>query len=307
MSRNHFNKCAIWLTIQFVLFIRLITGYPDSSSSVVSSTDPLHSTMQRSSKLGLWLTISAEHRLLEISWQNAPAQTGDYIILTQYEPLDFATTLKDALQQNQTLWNQFDAQSDSFTKVNTIYWKLLKTDNDSIVFIVKPSLSSYWLTTNIPFNFELLNKINVETLCYGYWINYIAANNTILASSCLHAYPRWMTDLQKQIGDLRIRDLFLPGTHDSGSYRLNFNPSLKETIITKYSLTQDENIFNQLMHGIRYLDIRVGHYSNTPEKFFINHGIIRQVSLIDVIDQIKDFLDETNEIIIFGLKEFPVG
>ena len=37
----------------------------------------------------------------------------------------------------------------------------------------------------------------------------------------------------------------------------------------RYSVNQGEDVWSQLLYGIRYLDLRVGHYTNTPEKFWI--------------------------------------
>lgn len=62
------------------------------------------------------------------------------------------------------------------------------------------------------------------------------------------------------------------------------------------------------MHGVRYLDIRVGHYRSTnPKPFWVNHGISRQHPLEDILRQVRDFVQETNEIVIFDVQEFPVG
>ncbi|XP_037957211.1 uncharacterized protein LOC119687099 [Teleopsis dalmanni] len=186
------------------------------------------------------------------------------------------------------------------------YWISNNGAND-IVAAIQPSLSTQWFTTGVPFNYEITDYITKNTSCYGYWASYINGEGSILATTCFRAYPTWMHDLSTVIGSLRMRDLFIPGTHDSGSYRPKFDPLLQETIVTKYALTQDEDVRTQLMHGARYLDIRVGYYRNTPEKFFINHGITRQRPLREIIEQVKAFVLDTNEIVIFGLKEFPVG
>lgn len=61
------------------------------------------------------------------------------------------------------------------------------------------------------------------------------------------------------------------------------------------------------MHGVRYLDIRVGYYRATEPQFWINHGISRQQPLIKILRQVRDFVLETNEIVIFDVQEFPVG
>lgn len=66
----------------------------------------------------------------------------------------------------------------------------------------------------------------------------------------------------------------------------------------------------QLMHGVRYLDIRVGYYrkrDDDSQQFWVNHGISRQHPLNDVLQQVRDFVSKTNEIVIFDIQEFPIG
>jgi len=186
------------------------------------------------------------------------------------------------------------------------FW-LTSDDLLDIVAALKPSASAQWFTTGIPFDFALTDNITHTTGCYGYWASYVNSTGDILGKTCLQAHATWMNDLRPRIGLLRFRDIFLVGSHDSGSYRRDFDPLFHETILTKYALTQDDDIRSQLLHGVRYLDIRIGYYRHTHEMFFINHGITRQIPLIDVINQVKDFVNDTNEIVIFGMKEFPFG
>lgn len=61
------------------------------------------------------------------------------------------------------------------------------------------------------------------------------------------------------------------------------------------------------MHGVRYLDIRIGYYRATKPHFWVNHGISRQQPLEKVLQQVRDFVMDTDEIIIFDIQEFPVG
>lgn len=66
----------------------------------------------------------------------------------------------------------------------------------------------------------------------------------------------------------------------------------------------------QLLHGVRYLDIRVGNYrkpNDDSHQFWVNHGIARQHPLSDVLRQVRDFVTQTNEIVIFDVQEFPIG
>ena len=48
----------------------------------------------------------------------------------------------------------------------------------------------------------------------------------------------------------------IPGTHDSGAIK-EFKGYFAHNIANRYSINQEESIWNQLAMGIRYLDIRV--------------------------------------------------
>ncbi|KMY89864.1 PI-PLC X domain-containing protein 1 [Drosophila simulans] len=279
--------------------------------------------------LKVWLTISARKRFLEVSWTNAPANKGDQLLVTREDALSF----QSQLLRKHTPLAGFPSEEGSgsgdgspsyvpnsgftarpSTKAATKeeeqeqYW-VANGGATEVVAAIEPrqGLSTQWFTTGLPFDYALSRNATVQTACYGFWASYIDAQGNILAKTCLKVFPRWMNDLKSKIGEMRLRDLFIPGTHDSGSYRPNFDPLLRESLVTKYALTQDDDIRGQLMHGVRYLDIRVGYYRNSPDPFFIYHGITKQRPLQEVINQVRDFVYETNEIIIFGLKEFPVG
>lgn len=178
---------------------------------------------------------------------------------------------------------------------------------EDVLYEIEPRYKDGWMSTDITFDYALSKNITIHTQCYGYWASYIRHNGTIVQTTCLRARATWMNDMREIIENLRLRDLFIPGTHDSSSYRFDFHPTHNETIVTKYSLTQDEDIRGQLMHGIRYLDIRVGYYKFMKPEFWGNHGISRQQPLIKILKMVREFVIETNEIVIFDIQEFPVG
>ncbi|XP_034099796.2 PI-PLC X domain-containing protein 3-like, partial [Drosophila albomicans] len=252
-------------------------------------------------QLKLWLTISARKRLLEVSWKNAPLREGDIILLTAEDPLSF--------EQRANHSSSDDGYTTSPSTVSSSESTLLWVANGGATGIkghIKPRKKAQWFTTGVTFNYTLSRNATTQSSCYGYWASYIDATGRILAKTCVRAYPRWMTEMRDKLGELRLRDLFIPGTHDSGSYRPNFDPLKNESIVTKYTLTQDDDIHGQLVHGARYLDIRVGYFRSLEKKFFIYHGTKGQ-PLQEVIQMVKEFVKKTNEIVIFGLKEFPVG
>ena len=73
-----------------------------------------------------------------------------------------------------------------------------------------------------------------------------------LASNCLWTEPTWMWDNRKFLSDMIVSELSLPGTHDTAAYPGSKNVAY----IDKMIFCQEETIFNQLIYGVRYLDIR---------------------------------------------------
>lgn len=160
--------------------------------------------------------------------------------------------------------------------------------------------------THIKHKFSEFRRLDFDTGCYKYWYS-LLVDDVIIESGCMRTNAYWMNEMRNEIKDRKFRELFIPGTHDSASFKYNFDPSRMETLVTRYTLTQDDDIISQLVHGIRYLDIRVGYYRSNDEKFWANHGISRLHPLSNVLQQVKEFVDATNEIVILDFQEFPVG
>lgn len=70
---------------------------------------------------------------------------------------------------------------------------------------------------------------------------------------------------------------------------------------------KDENVLGQLLYGIRYIDLRVGYYPDNREPWWGNHGIAKVHPLRIILKEIKEFLDNTQEIVLLDVQEFPVG
>ncbi|XP_023227125.1 variant-surface-glycoprotein phospholipase C-like [Centruroides sculpturatus] len=143
---------------------------------------------------------------------------------------------------------------------------------------------------------------NLTDECLHYWIALISSGD-IIVSSCYRAHPHWMINLRDQIGNYSLDELMLPGTHNSGSYQ-NYDPR-KDNLMNRYIVTQDETIWNQLVYGNRYLDIRVAYQNDT---FFITHSVfVSDIPLAKVIEDIKLFLNSTQEIVILDFHRFENG
>lgn len=72
-------------------------------------------------------------------------------------------------------------------------------------------------------------------------------------------------------------------------------------------MLKDEDILSQLIYGARFLDIRIGYYATDTEPWWINHSFIRVHPLSVVLNDIKEFIDNTEEIVIVDFHHFPVG
>lgn len=78
-------------------------------------------------------------------------------------------------------------------------------------------------------------------------------------------------------------------------------------IFVTFHYSHEDSIYDQLINGIRSLDIRVGYYRNEDDHFFINHDAVRIRPLRDVLEEIKKFVEETNELVFLDFHRFPVG
>ncbi|XP_057329984.1 PI-PLC X domain-containing protein 2-like [Microplitis mediator] len=99
---------------------------------------------------------------------------------------------------------------------------------------------------------------------------------------------------------MAIGDLFIPGTHNSGSY----SEELPPTILQRYTVTQDRSVLDQLISGARYLDIRPCIHDN---EYWVCHGTFKMQPLDQILQDIKEFMKNTDEIVIVSFKEFPLG
>ncbi|XP_013791143.2 uncharacterized protein LOC106474990 [Limulus polyphemus] len=148
---------------------------------------------------------------------------------------------------------------------------------------------------------------NLTDACQGYWIG-LVYQDRLLASNCIRGRPNWMYEMRDVIGDQTLLNVMLPGTHNSGSHQEY--DSVKDHIISRYQICQDEDVWNQLVYGIRFLDLRIGWSKmfNSSEQYWIYHDSFRsQPSLREVLKQIRQFLDATNEILIVDFHRFTSG
>lgn len=127
----------------------------------------------------------------------------------------------------------------------------------------------------------------------------------------LEKNKNWMTELTSKQKSLPLNKLKLPGSHDSGAHKINYETSLKSVLaqenrwfkiacklggkiklinkyITKWALANDRSVYDQLMLGIRYFDFRITYITDVG--FIVSHAFMCE-RLNDVLFDIKCFLD----------------
>ena len=104
---------------------------------------------------------------------------------------------------------------------------------------------------------------------------------------CTNETNQWMGELVKVAPKIKLRELVIPGTHDSASY------SLKAwSLFSAAGRTQNVSVYEQLLRGARYLDIRVaGSNQVNVEDVYIFHGCLRCAKLDSVLKEIKVFME----------------
>lgn len=128
--------------------------------------------------------------------------------------------------------------------------------------------------------------------------------------------PTWMTDMWPLIRDICLKDLIIPGTHDSGTAAMSINnafvsndgrvPGVLKLLPSKmirWCKTQNHTIGEQLQMGVRFFDFRISIEPN--KELYLAHGL-RGEKLADALWQIRAFCKiHPHEIVIIKVKGFP--
>ncbi len=131
----------------------------------------------------------------------------------------------------------------------------------------------------------------------------------------------WMTDLMRG-SNLALNQMCIPGSHDTGTYDITLDSAVDpyidkgirpvfekvgevivypvKEVIRAWSITQTRDTYEQLLMGVRYLDIRARRVNG---QFYTAHGLLG-ATIPSILDDIRRFLDEhPKELIIFHLQE----
>jgi hypothetical protein len=135
---------------------------------------------------------------------------------------------------------------------------------------------------------------------------------------------KWMSSLANRIADKPINQIFMPGTHDSGTYKItpaspvtadaatsiaiaqNYGGQFTQGFDAGWAKTQYNTVLNQLNNGIRYFDLRLCGKGSDVDTMYTCHAL-QGDSLKDIVSQVKEFLRQENhqhEIIILDVNHW---
>ncbi|XP_023169879.1 uncharacterized protein LOC111598719 [Drosophila hydei] len=141
---------------------------------------------------------------------------------------------------------------------------------------------------------------------------YVASynGNELLTIDCLKIQPNWLAHLKDAAG-MPLKHLFLPGTHASGAYITNYSKT-KSLLIKDYLVAQHFDVWSQLVFGIRYLDLSVGYRYNADsssesDNFWVVNENMFINPLIDIIRDVRRFVELSDEIVVLDFSSFPIG
>ncbi|XP_066917067.1 PI-PLC X domain-containing protein 3-like [Clytia hemisphaerica] len=170
----------------------------------------------------------------------------------------------------------------------------------------------------------------MSSLCFLFVLIWLG-DRVFCQGSCRN-HSDWMNHLPIEMHKMKITEIAIPGSHDSGTYSLmktsdifidgsshkndiildflKFRSQYKQNgllgeLIYRWSITQDLNITSQLYCGVRYLDLRIAFDHRNESR--VVHGLFG-TTLHDIFTQIKDFIIKySKEIILLDLQSMATN
>ncbi len=110
----------------------------------------------------------------------------------------------------------------------------------------------------------------------------------------------WMESIASDLAGKDLREIVLPGSHDSGSREWQGWGADHLTETQNYTIAQ------QLNYGIRYFDFRATYNSGDNAWIFSHGGWDMEDKIFPALDDIKTFLaNHSKEIVIINFQHFP--
>jgi hypothetical protein len=248
----------------------------------------------------IYFSINPHDRYINLNWFNVKPFRNMVVVMTNKPMVEVSTHLKKELHHGNNRGNiEIKKSGDA-----TYFYELGINEPDG--------------TEELEFQHDFSKELKPDSKgCYNFWW-YLVDGSTVIDSGCMRTRSRWMNDMKPTLTNRKIKQVFLPGTHDSVSFTEGITLDTASFPLNSYSLTQDDTVKSQLEHGIRYLDIRVAYYRPFPTSedkaimfdsgtFWGVHGFVKMQPITDIFEQVRHFVDDTEEIVILDFHQFVRG
>ena len=125
--------------------------------------------------------------------------------------------------------------------------------------------------------------------------------NDVAGDKPVDAWMGYVADQCPNFRDKTFAECFIPGTHDSGTWDM----SGLGTVMAPWAKTQDDDFYETMMKGCRYIDARLDYAGGD---FLFEHGPAKtEVTLKNLLDQLEKFYDEPSharEVVILDFTHF---
>jgi len=111
----------------------------------------------------------------------------------------------------------------------------------------------------------------------------------------------WMEESLINIGQKRLHEIAIPGSHDAGSF------DMYAKMFTLNGWAHNMDFPGQLELGMRYFDCRLQNFpSKNPPFYFYHGGAMTYTTITDLISALKDFFlkDKSTDIVILDFTHF---
>lgn len=154
------------------------------------------------------------------------------------------------------------------------------------------------------------NEYKYESNCINFYILSFNPSNEVETFNCLKINPQWMTK-SKELWLFPLKQLLIPGSQCSGCYITSRNRRRRN--VKSLDFRQNISVWQQLVLGIRYLEFSVGYFRSFHEfldvkgRFWIFSGNHEISPIFPILEEIKNFVELSKEIVILDFRNFTYG
>lgn len=253
-----------------------------------------------------------------------PFGEGVYLKINTSEPLSIAVDssncvdIVDDIVPNKKIYLKSNIISYGECYVNFSLFSMDRTKIASYMLKISADASSLSNT----FSTDSHIKTGMLYPRYGYYP--VDSQGFAIISVASDDTSAWMGSLVNKIRDKKLNQIFIPGTHDSGTYLISaqsplmpdakssivnavsYGGNLGSNVVASWAKTQENHLLAQLNSGIRYFDLRLCGTSTAIEDVYACHAF-QGDSLKNMVKAVKKFLQKgghEHELIILDINHW---